>query len=93
MIKAGDVFKNIESGKTFTVKSADPGLIILGTQDGCHSMFVNPVGGIGIRILAFRRGGGQAKAEMRDRRNFIYFKCPFCYHFRDSLRSGFHREQ
>jgi hypothetical protein len=44
MIKAGDVFKNIESGKTFTVKSVDPGLIILGTLDGCHSMFVNPLG-------------------------------------------------
>jgi hypothetical protein len=42
MIKAGDMFKNIESGKMFTVKSVDPRLIILGTKDGTHSMFVNP---------------------------------------------------
>jgi hypothetical protein len=42
MIKAGDLFKNIESGKMFTVKSVDPRLIILGTKDGTHSMFVNP---------------------------------------------------
>jgi hypothetical protein len=42
MIKAGDIFKNIESGKMFTVKSVDPRLIILGTKDGTHSMFVNP---------------------------------------------------
>ena len=42
MIKAGDVFKNIESGKMFTVKSVDPRIIILGTKDGTHSMFVNP---------------------------------------------------
>ena len=42
MIKAGDVFKNIESGKMFTVKSVDPSVIILGTKDGFHSMFVNP---------------------------------------------------
>ncbi len=42
MIKKGDMFKNIENGKTFTVKSADPRTIILGTKDGSHSMFVNP---------------------------------------------------
>jgi hypothetical protein len=42
MIKAGDMFKNIENGKMFTVKSADPSIIILGTKDGTHSMFVNP---------------------------------------------------
>jgi hypothetical protein len=42
MIKAGDMFKNIESGKMFAVKSVDPRIIILGTKDGTHSMFVNP---------------------------------------------------
>jgi hypothetical protein len=42
MIKAGDMFKNIESGKMFMVKSVDPRIIILGTKDGTHSMFVNP---------------------------------------------------
>jgi hypothetical protein len=42
MIKAGDMFKNIESGKIFTVKSVDPRIIILGTKDGFQSMFVNP---------------------------------------------------
>jgi hypothetical protein len=42
MIKAGDMFKNIESGKMFTVRSVDPRIIILGTKDGTHSMFVNP---------------------------------------------------
>jgi len=42
MIKAGDRFKNIESGKMFTVKSADSKLILLGTKDGTDSMFVNP---------------------------------------------------
>lgn len=42
MIKTGDVFKNIESGKAFKVKSVDPGLIILATEDGFHSMLVNP---------------------------------------------------
>ncbi len=42
MIKAGDVFKNKESGKIFTVKSVDPRIIILGTKDGTHSMLVNP---------------------------------------------------
>jgi hypothetical protein len=42
MIKVGDMFKNIESGKMFTVKSIDSKVIILGTKDGTHSMFVNP---------------------------------------------------
>ncbi|MGA2517581.1 MAG: hypothetical protein ABSG44_13665 [Thermodesulfobacteriota bacterium] len=42
MIKAGDMFKNIESGRIFTVKSVDPGTIILGTKDGFQSMFVSP---------------------------------------------------
>ena len=42
MIKAGDMFKNIENGKMFTVKSADLSIIILGTKDGSHTMFVNP---------------------------------------------------
>jgi hypothetical protein len=42
MIKAGDMFKNIESGKIFIVKSVDPRTIILGTKDGFQSMFVNP---------------------------------------------------
>jgi hypothetical protein len=42
MIKVGDMFKNIESGIIFTVKSVDPRTIILGTKDGFQSMFVNP---------------------------------------------------
>ena len=42
MVKKGDLFKNIESGKIFTVKSVDPRTIILGTKDGFQSMFVNP---------------------------------------------------
>ena len=42
MIKKGDMFKNIESGKMFTVKSVDSKIIILGTKDETHSMFVNP---------------------------------------------------
>jgi hypothetical protein len=42
MIKVGDLFKNIESGIIFTVKSVDPRTIILGTKDGFQSMFVNP---------------------------------------------------
>ena len=36
------MFKNIQSGKIFTVKSVDPRTIILGTKDGFQSMFVNP---------------------------------------------------
>jgi hypothetical protein len=42
MIKAGDLFKNIETGNIFTVKSVDSRTIILGTKDGFQSMFVNP---------------------------------------------------
>ncbi len=42
MIKPGDLFKNIESGKVFTVKSVSPGIIILTTKDESHSMLVNP---------------------------------------------------
>jgi hypothetical protein len=42
MIKAGDMFKSIESGKMFTVKSVDSSIIILATKDESHSMFVNP---------------------------------------------------
>ena len=42
MIKAGDMFKHIESGKLFTVKSVDPIIIIMATKDGSHSIFVNP---------------------------------------------------
>jgi len=44
MIKAGDMFKNIESGEVFTVKSVNPSIILLDTKDGSHSMFVNPNG-------------------------------------------------
>jgi len=36
------MFKNIESGRIFTVKSVDPRIILLGTKDGFQSMFVNP---------------------------------------------------
>jgi hypothetical protein len=42
MIKKGDMFKEIESGKKFIVKSVDSRTIILGTKDETHSMFVNP---------------------------------------------------
>jgi hypothetical protein len=42
MIKEGDMFKNIENEKIFTVKSVDPRSIILETKDRTHSMFVNP---------------------------------------------------
>jgi hypothetical protein len=42
MIKAGDLFKNIQSGEVFRVRSIDPSLIILATRDESHSMFVNP---------------------------------------------------
>jgi len=42
MIEKGAMFKDIKSGKVFTVKSVDPSTIILGTKDGSHSMFVNP---------------------------------------------------
>ena len=42
MIKRGDMFKQIEGGKMFTVKSLDPRIILLATKDGSHSMFVKP---------------------------------------------------
>ena len=42
MIKTGDMFKDIKSEKMFIVKSVDPKIIILGTKDGTHSIFVNP---------------------------------------------------
>jgi hypothetical protein len=42
MVKAGDMFKEIKSGKIFTVKSVDPNTVLLGTKDETHSMFVNP---------------------------------------------------
>jgi hypothetical protein len=42
MIRAGDLFKNIESGKVFRVTSVDPSIVILATKDESHSMFVNP---------------------------------------------------
>ena len=42
MINPGDMFKNIESGKVFTVKSVSPSIIILTTKDESHSMLVNP---------------------------------------------------
>ena len=38
------MFKNIESGKVFTVKSVNPSIIILTTKDKSHSMLVNPNG-------------------------------------------------
>jgi hypothetical protein len=52
MIKAGDMFKNIESGEVFTVKSIDPSIILLITKDKCHSMFVN-LKGIDSAFLPF----------------------------------------
>ena len=42
MIKAGDMFKHVESGEVFRVRSMGPTVIILATRDGSHSMFVNP---------------------------------------------------
>ncbi len=44
MIKPGDMFKNKESGKVFTVKSVSSSVVILATKDESHSMFVNPNG-------------------------------------------------
>ena len=43
MIKVGNMFKNKESGKVFTVKNVELSTILLATQDGTHSMFVNPI--------------------------------------------------
>jgi len=42
MIKAGDMFKNVQSGVVFKVRSVNPSIIILATKDESHSMFVNP---------------------------------------------------
>jgi hypothetical protein len=42
MIKAGDMLKNIENGKVFTVKSTSSSIILLATKDESHSMFVSP---------------------------------------------------
>jgi hypothetical protein len=42
VINIGDMFKNVESGEIFTVKSVTPNTILLTTKDGYHSMFVNP---------------------------------------------------
>ena len=42
MIKAGDLFKNIENGKVFAVKSVHPTLVIFTTKDESHSLLVNP---------------------------------------------------
>ena len=36
------MFKNIQSGEVFRVRSVDPSIIILRTKDESHSMFVNP---------------------------------------------------
>ena len=44
MIKAGDLFKNIENGKVFAVKSVHPTLVIFTTKDESHSMLVKPDG-------------------------------------------------
>ena len=51
MIKPGDMFKNKESGKVFTVKTVSSSIIILATKDESHSMFVNP-NSIGSLFLA-----------------------------------------
>ena len=42
MIHIGDTFKDIKNGKLFVVRIVDPKIIILGTKDGTHSMFVKP---------------------------------------------------
>ncbi len=42
MIKPGDLFKNIENGKVFAVKSICASMIILTTKDESHSMLVSP---------------------------------------------------
>ena len=42
MIKAGDMFTNVQNGKVFRVRSVNPSVIILATKDESHSMFVNP---------------------------------------------------
>ncbi len=42
MIKPGDLYKSIENGKVFAVKSICPSMIILATKDESHSMLVSP---------------------------------------------------
>jgi hypothetical protein len=42
MIKAGDMFRNVQSGEVFRVRSVNPSIIILATKDESHSMFVKP---------------------------------------------------
>jgi hypothetical protein len=42
MIKAGDMFKNVQNGEVFRVRSVNSSIIILATKDESHSMFVNP---------------------------------------------------
>jgi len=36
------MFKNVESGEVFTVKSVTPNTILLTTKDGYHTKFVRP---------------------------------------------------
>ena len=62
MIKAGDMFKNIENGKLFAVKSVDSSIIILSTKDGDHSMFVNPAS-IGSAFLPLEEDEGKEKPK------------------------------
>ena len=62
MIKAGGMFKNIESGKIFVVKSVDPRTIILGTKDGFQSMFVNP-NSIGSQFVPIIEGAVKEKLK------------------------------
>jgi len=42
MIKAGDLFRSVQSGEVFKVRSVHPSVIILATKDESHSKFVNP---------------------------------------------------
>ncbi len=42
MIKAGDMFRHLQSGEVFRVKTMTPTVIILATKDDFHSMFVRP---------------------------------------------------
>jgi len=62
MIKVGDLFKNIESGRIFTVKSVGPRTIVLGTKDGFLSMFVNP-NNIESLFLPFVEGEAKEKPK------------------------------
>ena len=42
VINVGDMYKNVESGEVFTVKSVTPNTILLTTRDGYHTKFVRP---------------------------------------------------